>query len=157
MRFLSQKFKANLFIKILGFFKIPLIFFCRPKIISISDSKIIIRIKLKRRTKNHLGSMYFGALAVGADLTGGYLALHHMQKSSKKVKLIFKDFHADFLKRAEGDVFFECNDGEKIKKLINKVVNTKKRCNEEVSVIAYVPDKFQREPVAEFKLTLSLK
>ena len=99
----------------MGFFKIPLIFFCRPKIISISDSKIIIRIKLKRRTKNHLGSMYFGALAVGADLTGGYLALHHMQKSSKKVKLIFKDFHADFLKGLKAMFFLSAMMEKKLK------------------------------------------
>ena len=101
--------------------------------------------------------MYFGALAVGADLTGGYLALHHMNKTSKKIKLLFKDFHADFLKRAEGDVYFECKDGEKIKNLIQKVIDTNIRCNEVVNVNAYVPNKFQDEPVARFKLTLSLK
>tara|TARA_B100001758_G_C18406176_1_gene612264 strand:+ start:1033 stop:1506 length:474 start_codon:yes stop_codon:yes gene_type:complete len=157
MRFISQKFKANIFITILGLFKIPLIFYCRPKIVNIDDSSVRIRIKIRRRTKNHLGTMYFGALAVGADLTGGYLALHHMNKTSKKIKLLFKDFHADFLKRAEGDVYFECKDGEKIKNLIQKVIDTNIRCNEVVNVNAYVPNKFQDEPVARFKLTLSLK
>ena len=156
MRFISQKFKANVFVKMLGLIKIPLMHFCRPKILYIDDNKVIVRILLRRRTKNHIGSMYFGALSVGADLTGGYLALHHTNKINRKINLLFKDFNAEFLKRAEGDVHFECNEGQKIKALIQKVIDTKTRCNEEINVIAYVPSMLE-EPVARFKLTLSLK
>ena len=156
MRFISQKFKANVFVKMLGLIKIPLMHFCRPKILYIDDDKVIVRILLRRRTKNHIGSMYFGALSVGADLTGGYLALHHTNKMNRKINLLFKDFNAEFLKRAEGDVHFECNEGQKIKALIQKVIDTKTRCNEEINVIAYVPSMLE-EPVARFKLTLSLK
>ena len=157
MRFISQKFKANIFVKMLGLLKIPLMNFCKPKILHIDDHKVIVRISLRRRTKNHVGSMYFGALAVGADLTGGYLALHHTNKIKSKINLLFKDFNAEFLKRAEGDVYFECNEGDKIKALVDKVIKTKTRCNEIINVVAYVPSKLQDEPVAKFKLTLSLK
>ena len=157
MRFISQKFKANIFVKMLGLLKIPLMNFCKPKILYIDDHKVIVRISLRRRTKNHVGSMYFGALAVGADLTGGYLALHHTNKIKSKINLLFKDFNAEFLKRAEGDVYFECNEGDKIKALVDKVIKTKTRCNEIINVVAYVPSKLQDEPVAKFKLTLSLK
>ena len=156
MRFISQKFKANVFVKMLGLIKIPLMHFCRPKILYIDDNKVIVRILLRRRTKNHIGSMYFGALSVGADLTGGYLALHHTNKINRKINLLFKDFNAEFLKRAEGDVHFECNEGQKIKALIQNFIDTKTRCNEEINVIAYVPSMLE-EPVARFKLTLSLK
>ena len=81
MRFISQKLKANFFIKILGFTKIPLMLFCNPKIIEFDDEKVIVKIRLKRKTKNHLGSMYFGVLAVGADVTGGFLAMDPIMKS----------------------------------------------------------------------------
>ena len=46
----------------------------------------------KRRNKNHVGSMYFGALCVGADLTGGYLAMHHISKGKKENKITFQGF-----------------------------------------------------------------
>jgi len=157
MRFISQKMKANIFVKILAFTKIPLMFFCRPKIIKIDDQQVIVKIPFKRRVKNHVNSMYFGALAVGADLSGAYLAFHHINKTDKKIKLIFKDFHADFLKRAEGDVHFICNDGDKIKSLIDEVVSKGKRCSTTVNVNAFVPSKFEDSPVAKFMLTLSLK
>ena len=149
--------RANIFVKVLAFTKIPLMFFCRPKIIKINDEQVIVKIPFKRRVKNHVNSMYFGALAVGADLSGAYLAFHHINKTDKKNKLIFKDFHADFLKRAEGDVHFICNDGNKIKSLIEEVLSTGERCNTTVDVNAFVPSKFKDDPVAKFILTLSLK
>ena len=157
MRFISQKFKANLFVNLLGFIKIPMMFFCRPKIIEISDDKVVIKIALKRRTKNHVKSMYFGALAVGADLAGGFLALEHIRKCKKKIVPIFKDFHADFLKRAEDDVYFCCDEGEKIKSLVNEVINSGKRCSMPVHITAYVIGSHGKENVAKFILTLSLK
>ena len=157
MRFISQKMRANIFVKVLAFTKIPLMFFCRPKIIKINEQQVIVKIPFKRRVKNHVNSMYFGALAVGADLSGAYLAFHHINKADKKIKLIFKDFHADFLKRAEGDVHFICNDGNKIKSLIEEVLSTGERCNTTVDVNAFVPSKFKDDPVAKFILTLSLK
>ena len=157
MGFISQKFRANFFVKMLGLLKIPLMHFCRPKILYIDNHKVIVKISLRKRTKNHVGSMYFGALAVGADLTGGYLALHHTNKINKRINLLFKDFNAEFLKRAEGDVHFECTEGEKIKSLVQKVIDTGNRCNEIINVIAYVPSKLEDQPVAKFKLTLSLK
>ena len=102
-----------------GLSRLPLIFFCRPRVMSISDNSLEVRIKLNRRTRNHLHSMYFGVLSVGADITGGFLAKKYIRASKSKISLIFKDFHADFLKRAEGDVHFLCSEGTAICELIN--------------------------------------
>ena len=92
MRFISQISKANIFIKIFSITKIPLMFFCRPKIMEISDDRVVIKIALNRRTKNHVKSMYFGALAVGADLAGGFLALEHIRKCKKKIVPILENY-----------------------------------------------------------------
>ena len=100
--------------------------------------------------------MYFGALAVGADLAGGYLAMHHISKAKSKVKLIFKDFNAQFLKRAEGDVHFICKDGIEVTKLVNKAIETQERQNYTLKIIAKTP-KISNDVVAEFNLTLSIK
>lgn len=139
-----------------GLAKIPLIFYCRPKVISINDKSLIVKIKLNRRTRNHLKSMYFGVLSVGADLTGGFLAMKCIRKMDCRISLIFKDFHADFLKRAEGDVHFLCNDGLQIRKLVENVEKEDKRMSMPVNIIATVPT-ISPEPVAKFTLTLSLK
>ena len=157
MRLISHNLKETFKVRLLAIIKIPLMFFCRPSILQIDDKNVIIKIPFKRRTKNHVGSMYFGALSVGADLAGGYLAMHHISKVNKKIRLIFKDFHADFLKRAEGDVHFICKDGLKIKKLVEDVSISGERGNMLVTILAYVPSKFDDEPIAKFTLTLSIK
>ena len=157
MRFLSQKFKMTMFIRYFGFTKVPMIFYCRPKVIEINSDSVTVKIPLLRRNKNHVGSMYLGALSVGADITSAMLALGIIKKSDKKIIPIFKDFHADYYKRAEGDVHFVCNEGIKIKKMLKEVIDNNVRINEKIIVNAYVPTKLGEEVVAKFSLTLSLK
>ena len=65
---LIKKIKWQLYL--LGKFKIPMIGYTGLKLIEITDATTKVKIKLKRRTKNHLNSMYFGALAIGADGAG---------------------------------------------------------------------------------------
>ena len=50
--------------------------------------------------------MYFGVLSVGADVTGGFLAMKLIQASKSKIALIFKDFHADFFEKGGGRCSF---------------------------------------------------
>lgn len=154
---LPENFKNNLVLRYFGFFKIPLIGFVRPKVIEMSDIKTIVKVPLNRRTKNHLNSMYFGVLATAADVTCGFAAMNHIYKSGKNIHLSFKDFNAEFLKRAEGDTFFENSQGKEIKEFVDEVIRTGERMNMPLKVIATVPEKFNDEPVALFTLTLSLK
>jgi len=153
---ISRALKTNRLIRLFGVTKVPMIWFCRPKVIEHNDEKIEIQIPLKRRTKNHLGSMYFGVLAVGADITGGFLAMDPIQDSGRNIALIFKDFKADFLKRPEGDVHFICKDGLAIKELVDKVTHSTERHNYKLNIEAIVPS-ISTEVVAKFELTLSLK
>lgn len=152
----SKVTKTTRLIQLFGITKVPMIWYCRPKVIEHTDEKIEIKIPLKRKTKNHLGSMYFGVLAVGADITGGFLAMDPIQESGRKINLIFKDFKADFLKRPEGDVHFKCNDGLAVKELVDRVSKSSDRHNFKLSIEATVPS-ISSEVVAKFELTLSLK
>ena len=153
---LSSITKANFYLKLFSISKIPLLWYCRPTIIDINNKSIEIKIPLKRKTKNHLNSMYFGALSVGADITGGFLAMFFIKNSKRKITLIFKNFKADFLKRAEGDVHFICKQGKEIFDIVNRTIESKKRENMLLFIEAYVPSVSQ-DIVAKFELELSLK
>ena len=143
----------TLFIRYFGWSKVPMIFYCRPSVIDISSNSVTVKIPFLRRNRNHVGSMYLGALSVGADITSAMLSLAIIKKSKKKIIPIFKDFHADYLKRAEGDVHFVCDQGLKIKTMIEKTISEKNRVNEKIDVLAYVPSKLGEEVVAKFSLT----
>ena len=148
--------KANFYLKTFGFFKIPLIFYVNPKIVSLNDEEIRVAIDLNRRTRNHYGSMYFGALAVGADISIGLFAMHLAKAKDQDVLLLFKDFSMQFHTRAEGKTIFVCQEYKKINEQIASVKRVNRRVNESVSGWAFVPS-ISEEPVCTFKLTLSLK
>ena len=137
--------------------KIPLLFFLRPSVVEASESRTVIRVPLSRRSRNHLGSMYFGALCAGADLAGALTAMRRIDASGRRISLIFKDVKAQFFKRAEGDVLFSCEDGEAVAGLVRRAISSGGREELPVAVVATVPEKLGPEPVAEFLLTLSLK
>ncbi len=151
-----ETLKQNLLLKAFGLIKIPMIFACRAKIVELNDHRVRVKIPLNYFTKNHHGSMYFGALAVGADLAGAAIAIKLIRDSRKNVTFIFKDFQGNFLKRPEGDVEFVCDDGEAVHELVRKAISSGERVNLPVKIRASVP-KVSPDLVAEFVLTLSLK
>ena len=79
-------------IRIFGLMKIPLIFFVKPSVVEIDEEKIMVKIPFRRRNRNHLNSIYFGALCVGADCTGGLLAMKYIKAQPERIALVFKDF-----------------------------------------------------------------
>jgi hypothetical protein len=157
MDILSATTKINLALTMFGLVKIPILFSCRPKVIELNDDRCVVKIPLNRRTKNHENCMYIAALTVGADIAGGLIAINLVRESGRNARFLFKDFNAKYLKRAEGDVYFTCNDGPLLRQLVENASKTGIRQNQEVKVVATVPDKFGEQPVAEFKLTLSIK
>ena len=139
---------------LLGFFKIPILHYVRPRLIVINDEKVVLKVTLRRRTKNHLNSMYFGAFAVGADIAGGLQAFYFAERYGKKISFAFKSSTAQFLKRAETDTFFESNQGAVIVAALKKSMETGERVNDIVNVIA---KNTNGEIVATFEMGISLK
>ena len=154
---MKTNWKQTLAVRYFGLTKIPLIFFVKPRIIELNQTKCVIKIPLRRRTRNHLKSLYFGALAVGADLASGLLAMQMIDRSDHKISLVFKDMQADFLKRVDADAIFTCTAGEEINSLIQKVVETGERHHQAINIQVTAPDKYGDEILANFTLTLSLK
>lgn len=134
--------------------QIPLIDFAEVKIIEVTEESCLIKIPLIEKTKNHLNSMYFGALSIGADCAGGLIALYLMEKMNQRLSLVFKDFKADFLRRADSDVYFRCENGALIKKKILEAINLQTRVSFPVQIHAFNE---HQQNIANFTLTLSLK
>ena len=153
----KDRFKYNLYLWYFGLTKVRLINYCCPQIVDVSEKGVTLLIPLNRRTRNHVKSMYIGVMTVGVDLVTGFTAMLKIRESKRNVILIFKDMKANFLKRAEGDVHYICNEGKKIAQAVDETLKTGERVNLLVPVTATVPEKFGDEPVAEFSITLSLK
>jgi acyl-coenzyme A thioesterase PaaI-like protein len=153
-----QRFKQTLGMRLFGWLKIPLLASVRPSVVELSETRCVVRIPLRRRTRNHLGSMYFGALAIGADCAGGLLAMDQIKRSGGNVSLVFKSFQATFLKRPESDVYFICEAGQSIRDQVRRALESETRITEPMVIQAAVKlADGTFEPVADFTLELSLK
>ncbi len=158
MTLLSETFKQTWGVRLFGWFKIPLLAKTWPTVMELGEQRCVVRLPLSRATKNHLGSMYFGALAIGADCAGGLIAVEQIRRKKANVSLVFKSFQAQFLKRPEHDVYFICEEGEQIRAQVERALVSEDRVTELVNLRADVklPDG-SFETVATFLLELSLK
>ena len=66
-----ERLKATLMLRAFGLFKIPMILFVGPRVVEMNAERCVLKIPLGYRTRNHLGGMYFGTLATGADCAAG--------------------------------------------------------------------------------------
>jgi acyl-coenzyme A thioesterase PaaI-like protein len=149
--------KATWSLRLYAFFRIPLIALVRPRLLAIDDERCVVRLPLTWLTRNHLRSMYFGALGIGADIAGGLIVMNLIRSRRSRVAFLFKDFRADFRKRAEGAVHFTCTDGRLLRTLLDRAEQSGEREEDTVTVVATVPTEFGEEPVAVFRLTISMK
>ncbi len=155
-RLIPGHVRDTLYLRYFALTKIPLLFYVRPSVVEKSDERVVIRIPLGRRSKNHQDSMYFAALAMGADCSVGLLAVELINRQKESISFIFKDFYAEFYKRATADVFFSCDQGREIAELVRKATLSTQRVELPLNAVAVVPAE-NDEPVARFRLTLSLK
>jgi acyl-coenzyme A thioesterase PaaI-like protein len=151
--FIQPHIKANLLLKAFAISKVPLLFISGARVVSITEDSCCIEIPYRKIVKNHLGSLYFGAQAIGADACVGLLATDKIIKKNKNIHLIFKTFQANFLKRAEGPTQFICEQGPLIDQMIAETLSTKERVSQKIQAVAIC----QNETVSEFELELSLK
>lgn len=155
-KLIPEHIRNTFYLRYFGLTKIPLLFYVRPSVVEKSDERVVIKIPLGRRSKNHHGSMYFAALAMGADCSVGLLAVELINRQKQNISFIFKDFNAEFYSRATADVFFSCDQGREIAEMVEKAALSTQRVEVPLNAIATVPAE-NNEPVARFRLTLSLK
>ncbi|HAU0351801.1 TPA: DUF4442 domain-containing protein, partial [Legionella pneumophila] len=129
---MSPLTQFKFFLWFFSHFKVALIGYLKPKLIQLTDNEIVVRLPLTRRSRNHLHSMYFGALAVGADIAGGLHGFYHAKQAKCKVSLAFKSFQAQFLRRPESDVYFICTEGDVVKKMIEESKKSGERINKPI-------------------------
>jgi acyl-coenzyme A thioesterase PaaI-like protein len=148
--------RETVIVRLLGL-RIPSLLFLGPRVMELDDDGCAVKIPLGWRSRNHVGSMYVGALCAGADLASGLNAYRTIRSGHPKVVPLFKDLRADFLKRADGDVLFRTRDGRRVAEAVRQADATGERLTLPVEVVATVPERYGDEPVARFTLGLSVR
>jgi len=152
-----DKIKFTAMINAYCMINIPLLAFCTPRVMELDEKRAVARIRLDRRTRNHLGVMYFGALAMGAELSIALKCLQAIAQSGQKIDFIFKDFECQFHRRADSHVHFICEQAAAIQDLINRAAATSERLTETFEGFAIIAEGESKDPVMSYKLTLSVR
>jgi hypothetical protein len=151
-----ENLKITAYVNVRSLLTLPLLAFCTPNVIRLDDERSEVKMRLDWRTQNHLRVMYFGALAMGAELSIALKAIQEIQKSKQKIDFIFQDFDAQFLKRADNHVHFICDEAAGVAALIEKAKNSPDRFAQKFAGYAVVEGK-PDIPVLKYNLTLSVK
>ncbi len=153
---IKKKHKMTAIVNGFSIFKIPLLAFCTPQVVEISEKKTIARIRLDWRTGNHLGVMYFGALSIGAELSIALKAIEKIDESKQRIDFTFKDFKAEFLKRADDHVLFICEEADQVTALIESAKISGDRFEKTFNGFAAL-ESAPAIPIVKHSLTLSVK
>lgn len=130
---------------------------CSPRVVAIDKDagRVEIRIPLNLVTRNSWKTIFFGAIATGADITGGFMAFE--AAPAVNVGVLYKDMSIEFLRRVDGNLHMVCKDGKAIQNGIQEASKSGARVNVPVTVEGFVPSHSISDPVVRAKMTLSLK
>lgn len=105
-------------------FKLPLAYFGGVRVISLSETIAIVKIKHQWINQNPFKSIFWAAQGMAAEMSTGILIMQEIRNSNSKVSMLVTHQESDFSKKATGKILFTCNEGELVKKTIEKSIKT---------------------------------
>ena len=106
------------------FFKLPLGWWSGMRVISLTDTTAIVKIKHKWMNQNPFKSMFWAAQGMAAEMTTGILVMQEIEKSKRKVSMLVTHQEGDFFKKATGKIIFKCTGGSIIREAIETSIKT---------------------------------
>tara|TARA_B110000503_G_scaffold141218_1_gene234060 strand:+ start:653 stop:1108 length:456 start_codon:yes stop_codon:yes gene_type:complete len=106
------------------FFKLPLGWWSGMRVISLTDTASIVKIKHKWKNQNPFKSMFWAAQGMAAEMSTGVLVMQEIEKSKRKVSMLVTHQEGDFFKKATGKILFTCTGGDKIREAIDASIET---------------------------------
>jgi len=134
--------------------KLPMGFVSGLKIITLSHQEAVIGVRFKWINQNPFKSIYFAVLSMAAELSTGILAYGQTYKRNPNVSMLVVKLEAEFYKKAVGQIFFSCLDGDKIMNAIEQSIQ--QNIGTTVQCIS-IGKNTEGEVVAKFIFTWSFK
>ncbi len=134
--------------------KLPSAFFCGVRVRFASEEKAIVTVPYKWLSQNPFRSTYFACLSMAAEMSTGVLAMAHVYKRQPAISMLVQKIEADFVKKAVGTTWFECEAGAAIKAVIQEAIDSGEARSITVASIGKNKD---GEKIANFYITWSFK
>lgn len=134
-------------------FKLPSLIFWGVRVKHLDDRRCEVFLPFNRHSQNPFKSIYFAALAGAAELSTGILCQMLLINRPAHSMLVV-DFKSSFLKKANTDVVFSCDEGETLKNVLDQLKQSGDQCQYTMSSVG---KNSRNEVVVQASITWSFK
>jgi len=153
----AAKFRKKILKKSNFFFfsltKLPSLAWWGVRLKSLDDGQCEVTMPFKWRTQNPFGSIYFAAQAGAAELSTGLICMQALSGRGKWSMYVI-GFEAEYGVTAKTKVTFQCEDGDKVNQLLDKIESTGQP---DQLVMVSTGTNTEGKMVSRFKITWSFK
>lgn len=112
--------KINLFM----LFKLPSAFFCGVRVVSINETKAVIKVRHRWINQNPFKSLYWAVQGMASEFASGILVMQEIKARDQKISMLVTHQEGWFTKKATGKIVFVCEDAHLVKQAINDSIST---------------------------------
>ena len=113
-------------INIYMLFKLPSAFFCGVRVVVLSNTEAVVKVKHRWINQNPFKSLYWAVQGMASEFASGILVIQEIRKSNRKISMLVTHQEGRFIKKATGKILFSCADGTLIQEAIQKTIATGK-------------------------------
>ncbi|WP_308421301.1 DUF4442 domain-containing protein [Polaribacter pacificus] len=106
------------------FFKLPSAFFCGIRVVSISQTKAVIRVRHRWINQNPFKSLYWAVQGMASEFASGILVMQEIAAADQKISMLVTHQEGTFTKKATGKILFTCEEAHLVKEAIQKSIQT---------------------------------
>ena len=106
-------------------FKLPSAYIAGVRVSKLEENLVEASVKVRWINKNPFNSLFWAVQGMAAELTTGVLLIKHIRLSKKNISMLVTKQSGEFHKKAIGKIKFSCTQEQEVKKLIEKVIETK--------------------------------
>ncbi|MEP6712020.1 MAG: DUF4442 domain-containing protein [Ferruginibacter sp.] len=150
LQLVMHPFKFRLFL----FSKLPSAYFSGVRVLYADEDKAVVTVPYKWFSTNPFKSTYFACLSMAAEMSTGVLAMAHTYKQTPAVSMLVLKIEGNFVKKATGLTTFVCEEGNRLKQMVNEAMASGKSTS--VTVRSVGKNKAD-EIIADFAITWSFK
>lgn len=135
----------------------PMMRYVQPRLVDLTDSRATIRVDVSRQTGNPFGSLFFGALATGADCAAGLFAMKFMFDTGHRTFPLVRAASTECLRKVCRYAHFTCTQGREVAETCRTALATGQRHDIDLHIVVTAPEEYGAEPVARITQTMSIR
>lgn len=134
--------------------KLPSAYFSGIRITEMNEQHAIASVKHQWINQNPFRSLYWATQGMASELVTGVLLMVHISNSKKNISMLVTAQTGEFYKKATGRICFICEEGDIIKGVIDRAIETGEG---QTLLLSASGINEQNEKVSHFTYTWSIK